>query len=103
MNRLDQIKALRLEQPDDPFLLFALAKEYEKYDQLEQALEHYEQLVNEHPDYVGVYYHLGKLREHLGQTEGALAAYNQGIGVATKVNDHHALGELATAKLQLED
>jgi hypothetical protein len=54
------------------------------------------------PGYVGMYYHLGKLYEKMGEPELALEAYTAGINVAKKIPDFHALSELNNAKLNLE-
>ena len=55
------------------------------------------------PEYVGTYYHLGKLQEALKDVEGALATYKEGIEIAKRIGDRHALSELAEAKMEIED
>ena len=60
---------------DDSFALFALAKEYEKHGDLDQALAYYRRLRQSNPGYVGLYYHLGKLYERLNLPAEALEAY----------------------------
>jgi tetratricopeptide (TPR) repeat protein len=102
MKRLDYLLDL-LAQNNDPFLLFAIAKEHEKAQDEEQALSYYERVRKEFPDYVGLYYHLGKLFERLQQTEKAMEAYQQGIALARKIGDQHALGELNSALMLIED
>lgn len=89
--------------PDDPFLLFAVAKEYEKLEVWEQALNYYQKLSEEHESYVGTYYHLGKLYERMEQPESAWNIYKKGMEVAKSQGDQHALSELAGAKLELGD
>ena len=101
--RLEKLQQFLAEQPNDPFLLFALAKEYEKMNKEELALEFYTKLTKDHPDYVGTYYHLGKLYERAEQPELAIETYETGMAVAQRAGDAHARGELATAKLLLED
>ena len=100
--RLEQLKAFRLEDPKDSFLLFALAKEYEKLGNPEEALHHYLELEKQDPAYVGTYYHLGKLYEQMGEPEQALQAYDRGIQVSKQAGDQHAMGELAAARLALD-
>jgi hypothetical protein len=51
---------------------------------------------------VATYYHLGKLLERKGEREAALAIYAEGIAVATRTQEQHALSELQSAKLELE-
>jgi len=102
-NRLQVLQQLLRETPDDSFLLFAIAKEYEKLSQPQQALEQFRELVRKDPDYVGAYYHLGKLYEQLDQYDNALLTYTEGMKVAQKAGDQHALSELAGAKLNIEE
>jgi tetratricopeptide (TPR) repeat protein len=101
--RLEQLLQFQAAQPGDAFILFALAKEHEKLGNKDAALEHYEKLVATSPDYVGTYYHLGRLQQALGQPDAAVATYKTGLAVANKLGDRHAYSELATAKLELVD
>jgi len=100
--RLIQLIAFLEESPEDAFILFAIAKEYEKLEQLEKALVYYQKLIALDPDYVGAYYHLAKLYDTLENFELAQTTYPQGIGVAKNVGDQHALSELMNAKMNLE-
>jgi tetratricopeptide (TPR) repeat protein len=102
LNRLEHLLGLYESTPADPFILFALAKEYESKDDPDRALEFYLRLRETSPAYVGLYYHLGKLYETLQSPEKALEAYHQGIEVAQQANDLHAASELKGAKLNLE-
>ncbi|MEM0992229.1 MAG: tetratricopeptide repeat protein [Bacteroidota bacterium] len=102
-NRLAQIAAFLEESPNDPFLIFALAKEHEKLGDEEKALHYYTVLVEKHTDYVGTYYHLGKLHERSENFEAALAVYQKGVNVAKQAGDQHALSELMGAKWELEE
>ena len=100
--RLNQLKAMLEESPHDAFLLFALAKEYEKLGEQETALRYYLHLEEHEPGYVGTYYHLGKLYEQIGEAGLALETYDKGIEAARRAGDQHAMGELASAKMALE-
>ena len=51
-------------------------------------------LVEKHQDYVGTYYHLGKLYELLQKPNQALEIYEKGIETAKRIKDQHALNEL---------
>lgn len=87
----------------DDFICFALAKEYEKEGDLVEAKKYYETLQSNNPDYVGLYYHLGKLLEAQEDPTAAFQTYKTGMTIAKKIGDQHALSELATAKLELGD
>ena len=103
MSRLEQLENLLKDSPGDSFLLFALAKEFEGRQNDEKALGYYQQLASADPNYVGLYYHLGKLLERLGQFPEAFKTYTKGMEVARSQGDQHALNELAGARLELGD
>ncbi|WP_397547445.1 tetratricopeptide repeat protein [Rhodothermus marinus] len=102
MDRLEQLLQFYREDPDDAFTRFALAQEYWKRGEVAQALHFFEELVRDHPDYVGTYYHLARLYRELGRTEDALRTYRQGIEVARRVGDVKSLAELQDALMALE-
>lgn len=101
--RLQTLLQFLEESPDDAFLRFALAKEYEGLHQDDDAMAAYLQLRAQHPDYVGLYYHLGKLHERRQALKEAIDAYTEGMAVATRLGDRHALSELAAARLNLDE
>jgi len=102
-SRLEQLQDFLSNSPGDSFILFAIAKEHEKLGNIDSALAHYLQIETNDPDYVGLYYHLGKLYEIQNDFSTAILTYKKGMAVAKKINDQHALSELAGAKLNLED
>ena len=101
--RLPYLLQLLESSPADSFVLFAVAKEYEGTGDTANALEFYQRLRNADPGYVGLYYHLGKLFEQGQDFGNAISTYKQGIEVARKASDFHALSELQGALLNLED
>lgn len=103
MSRLAQLQALHKESPEDSFLLFALAKEFEGMGDDEAALQHYLMLSERDPRYVGLYYHLAKLYERRGDAAAAWSTYSKGMETARAARDEHAYRELAGARLELGD
>ncbi|GAA0887026.1 MULTISPECIES: tetratricopeptide repeat protein [Sphingobacterium] len=101
--RLDQLNEFLKESPEDPFLKYAIAAEYLKQEDEQEAMLRFENLVHTNPDYVGTYYHLGKLYEKLNKQESAIATYRSGIEIARKTRNFHALGELQGALSFLTD
>jgi tetratricopeptide (TPR) repeat protein len=95
--RLEQLINMKKEEPNDPFLIYAIAMEYAKIENFDESIAHYEQLVNEHEDYVGTYYHLAKLYETLKMPDKADVTYQKGLAVSKKIADHHAHSELLSA------
>jgi len=93
-NRLEKLLEFLQNEPEDEFLLYALATEYLRLNETDKALQYYENLVNNHPDYIGTYYHLGKLYEALNRKADAISSYEKGMEVAKKKRDNHAFSEL---------
>ena len=89
------------EDPTDPFILYAIAKEWEKIDE-QKAIEHYLVLKTNHPEYVGMYLHLGKLYEEAENFVDARMIYDEGILIAKKLADFHSLSELSSARTNLD-
>ncbi|RYY84760.1 MAG: tetratricopeptide repeat protein [Chitinophagaceae bacterium] len=101
MDRIARIKELLLAQPDDSFLLHALALEYIKMDDDAAARGLFERLLGRDPGYVGSYYHLAKLLERQGEEEAAIAVYEEGMRRAKAAGDNHAFSELRSAYEEL--
>lgn len=100
MDRIDKLKQFLNQSPHEPFLTHALALEWIKIGNREEALACFESNRTHNPEYVGTYYHLAKLLESLHNNQEAIEVYEAGIAVAQKAADMHALNELRAA---LED
>jgi tetratricopeptide (TPR) repeat protein len=94
ISRLDKLLAFIQNEPEDEFLKYALATEYLRLNDTEKALTYYEDLVNNHPNYTGTYYHLGKLYEALNRKEDAISTYEKGMEITKAKRDNHAFSEL---------
>ena len=94
ISRLEKLLEFIKNEPEDPFLKYALATEYLRINQTDKALEYYEDLVNNHRSYVGTYYHLGKLYEALDRKQDAISTYETGMLVTREQRDNHAFSEL---------
>jgi tetratricopeptide (TPR) repeat protein len=94
VDRLEKLLEFIKNEPDDPFLKYALATEYLRINQTDKALVYYEELVDKHPNYVGTYYHLGKLYEALNRNEDAIKTYETGMKITREQRDNHAFSEL---------
>ncbi len=101
VERAEKLQAFLDSDPGDSFSRFALALEYLKLDDLQTARSHFEFIRDNDPDYIGVYYHLGKLYERIDEPEYAMKTYITGISIARKTQDHHAASELEQAQNEL--
>ncbi len=97
MPRLDALKKMVAERPDDSFLRYGLAMEYRNGGNLEEALSEFRALIANDPDYSAAYYHAGQTLERLGRTAEACEAYRQGIAVTQRKGDQKTRNELQAA------
>jgi len=93
-SRLEKLLGFIENEPDDPFLKYALATEYLRLNETDKALWYYEDLIKNNPDYTGTYYHLGKLYETLGRRQDAIIIYETGMKITKEKRDNHAFSEL---------
>lgn len=103
MDRTSKIKQMLEQSPKDCFLWHALGLEYQKLQDMPQALACFERVLTINKEYLGTYYHLGKTLEMAGRTEQAIQAYQDGITIAVKLKDNHARNELQMALDDLTD
>jgi Tfp pilus assembly protein PilF len=97
MNRVEKLLEYLKQMPNDNFLRHALALEYIKQGNDEEAKVLFESILSESPGYVGSYYHLGKLLERNGEHQQAIEWYEKGMAQAKQANDQHAYNELQAA------
>jgi len=100
-SRLSLLQEYYTQDPSDPFNIYALALETSKTD-ASQAITLFEELLNQHPQYLPTYYHAGKLYESLKQTDQAITVYKNGISLAQKTGDLKTARELKSALDELE-
>ena len=101
MNRIEILKGFLNENPNDSFSRYALALEYVKLGQHEDALQAFETVKTNDPGYVATYFQLGQLYQKLGRTHDAEKTFRTGITVATKAGDDHTRSELEGALEQI--
>jgi len=95
--RLNQLLAFKAESPDDAFITYALAMEYKKFGEINDTIVLFTSLINEHPNYIGTYYHFAKLLDELDRSEEAEATFVKGLSIIKEVGDQHAYEELSGA------
>ena len=95
-SRIEILKQYVVEEPDEPFNLYALATEYVE-EQPKTALSYFEQLLDKFPDYLGTYYHAGRLYYAFGKVDKATEVLKKGIELALGQRQAKALAELRNA------
>ena len=96
-NRLETLKSMVAQNPDDSFSRYGLAMEYAKSGELELAIQEYQNVLAANPNYSAAYYHGGQTLEKLGRREDARALYRKGVEATTRIGDLHARSEIQAA------
>lgn len=102
-SKIKQLARQIKHNPGDSFSKFALALEFRKEGEFKKARILFEDILSSDPEYVGVYYHLGKLYEALDRLSDAKELYQKGIKVADTQNEARTKSELEEALTQLEN
>jgi len=97
MNRIEILKGFLDENPNDSFSRYALALEYVKLGQNDEAVREFEAVKKNDPHYVATYFQLGQLYQKLGQQHEAEKTFRTGISMAAKAGDEHTKSELEGA------
>lgn len=103
MDRIERLKEFLKANPNDSFVQHALALEYIKIGDDATAHQLFEAVLQRDENYVGSYYHLGKLLERNGDAQGALAVYERGMAKAKEAGEQQAYNELQAAYEDLVD
>lgn len=95
--RLDILKSMVEQKPEDAFSRYGLAMEYARQGELESAVTEFETLLRHNPGYAAGYFHGGQTLEKLGRIEEAREFYRRGIEVTDASGDSHTRSELIGA------
>ena len=99
--RLEILKKLIEQNPDESFNLYALGLEYLNIDKLESKTI-FETLINKDPSFLASYYQLGSLLIELGQIAEALKVLKAGKIIAKAQNNHKTFNEINSLILEIE-
>jgi Tfp pilus assembly protein PilF len=95
--RLEVLKSMVEQKPEDGFSRYGLAMEYVRTGELETAAGEFETLLQHNPNYAAGYFHGGQTLEKLGRIEEAREIYRKGIDVTGATGDGHTRSELIAA------
>lgn len=93
-SRLDSLLQMLEKDPEDSFLLYGIALEYNSVKDYTNAEHYLKKILNSNPDYVPAYMQLAMLMENLNRIEEAKVYYLNGITAAKKTNDAKAAKEM---------
>ena len=96
-NRLEILKQMLEQDPTNTFARYGLAMEFDKSDDLDQAVAEFHSLIAADENYAAAYFHGGQALEKLGKVDEARALYEKGIEVTTRKGDLHTRSEIEGA------
>lgn len=94
MSRRAKIETMLKANPDDAFLLYALALELLKEGDQAAGIEQLKRVASKHPDYHAAYFQLGQTLVASGEVDEAREWLEQGVSAAHRAGDTHAAGEM---------
>lgn len=102
-DRLAQLQGMLAEEPGDLFLRYAIALEWKRAGNMEQAITDLEAILTDDPKYVPGYYQLALLQADLGKLDDAKQACEAGMMQSLVTGDRKARSELQELLNTLED
>ncbi len=97
MKRIEQLLAMLETEPNDTFLLYALALEYQNKGEVVLAEKYFDMLLINYPQYLATYYPAAAFYAEKQEVQKAKKIYEKGIEVALFQNNIKALAELRSA------
>jgi predicted Zn-dependent protease len=93
-SRREKIEAMLQEEPEDQFLRYSLACEYDNEDRTDEALALFQGLIADQPPHVHSFLRCAQLLVKLDRIADARAMLREGIEAARQQNELHAAGEM---------
>ena len=94
-SRREKIEAMLSDEPDDVFLRYSLAMEFDKEGEHEASLTRFDELIAGDPPYVPAFFMSAQQLARLDRIEDARAKLRAGIDQARSQGDQHAAGEMS--------
>ena len=100
-SRRQMLEEFHAAHPNDAFSLYGLAIECANQGDHAAAVENFQKLLAQHPDYVTGYFQYGQFLARISRVDDARRTLTSGIEVARRTGDHHAADEMQSALAQL--
>lgn len=95
MPLLEELRQLLAREPNDPFLLYALAQEHARRGEHDLAVEFYDRCLTVDPHYCYAYFHKARSLQSLEQHAQACQVLEAGIAAAREAGDAQARDEMS--------
>ncbi len=103
MSRIEQLQEMLEQEPDDAFLRYALAMEYDSMGDSEQSLLIYRELMEQQPAHVDSFFRVAQIQVRLGETNEARTTLREGIELAREQQLHHTAAEMSELLQAIQD
>jgi tetratricopeptide (TPR) repeat protein len=103
INRLAQLESLLAEDPNDVFVVYAIALEHYKLGSAQKSIALLKDLIAQHESYVPAYFKLGQWLSEMDSMDDARNYLEVGITQAKTQNDTKAIQEMRELILFIED
>ncbi len=103
MDRTAQLLKMLESDPKDTFCMYALALEYGKLGQTQQALEWFDRTLAANPSDCYAYFHKAKTLHESGDRPAAIQTLESGLTQARVSRDHKALSEIEAFLDELQE
>ncbi|HNT51418.1 MAG TPA: tetratricopeptide repeat protein [Cyclobacteriaceae bacterium] len=101
-NRISMLEKFMLEEPADPFPVYALALEYQVTEK-NKAQELFERLLRDHPDYLPTYYLAGIFFLEQNEINRATEIFHLGLTLAKQKKNLNTMREIQAVLDSLEE
>lgn len=101
-DRMQKLQSMLARDPNDTFLLYAIALEHKKLHQTAEAIAWFNRVIEKDAGYCVAYHQAALTCEDAGDVEAAKRLYREGIAAATKKGDLHAAEEMRAALGMIE-
>ncbi len=102
VDRIATLTAMLAKKPRDAFLLYAMALEYRKKNDVPRAIEFFDKAIEVDSAYCPAWQQKAQVYETAGDMPAARQAYRDGIAAAVRTGDSHAQQEMAAALAAIE-
>ena len=94
-SRREKLEAMLADEPEDVFLRYSLALEYEKEGRVDEGLAGLRALMQSDTPFVAAFFMAGQLLAKHGRVDESREALRNGIEQARQQGDQHAAGEMS--------
>jgi len=94
MDRIQMLKEILAQEPNNAFARYGLAMEHSNSGNLDQALNEFQTLLSTNPDYAAGYFMAAQTLVKSGRRDEARAMLENGIAAAHRQGDGHAASEM---------